>query len=188
VLFASLLVCIGIVTFKYPLALAFKNRLRMMMGLGAVGGAFALLFGCGLFGKVAGRLSTISDPSAGFRFQSLRAGLEAIAERPLLGIGYNFISHMKLWIDSSLFAITICCGVVATLCLLFVGTLLLKQLYVKWRQTQYRVFVSCFCAYVAIAVVFFSFFNQLVCYPFWLIPVIAIYQFFANLPVRHQNL
>lgn len=183
VLFLLLLSFISIFYFNNGIVLSFKNRNRMYVGLGLLGMVMALLFRYGLLGKIVERLSSVSDPSAGFRFQSLRLGLETIVQAPLLGIGYNFIPARDLWIDSSLFVFAICCGILATICLLIICALFLKMLYAKWAKTEYRLLIAYFCAYVAIAVLFFSFFNQIVCYPFWLIPVLAIYHFFSLLSV-----
>lgn len=186
VLFFLLLSFMVISSYQRGIVISFKNRMRMLVGIGLLGVMLFSLFQYGLLGKVTERLSSLSDPSAGFRFQSLRLGIETICESPLLGIGYNFIPSKELWIDSSLFVLAISCGVVVTLCLFMICVILLRMLYIKWANTDYGAFVSYFCFYLAAAVLFFSFFNQLVLYPFWLIPVLAVYHFFSLLPVKQK--
>ncbi|XID91103.1 O-antigen ligase family protein [Paenibacillaceae bacterium WGS1546] len=133
--------------------------------------------------KMFGRLWNMStDPSAMHRLESFLFGLEFILDRPLMGLGYNYLAvHMgdaglRLnSVDSSVLSLLINFGLIFT-CLLIV-------MFFVWANVTYRrhkddavkqkLFTS-FIIYIAITVAFSSNFNNVLFYQFWLFPCVMI--------------
>jgi len=177
-LFCALIGWMGLLHFRNVKSLCSFSRKQLVVFLSTMGFGMGVLVYKGVFTQVLSRLQGIShDPSAGFRFLAWKEGLEALCQAPLLGIGYNFVHRLGVWVDSSLLLACITWGVCLTLCFLAYGCFLLRNLYLKYRGTALQTLISCFIFYIFSSVFFYSFFNNLVFYLFWALPVLVIYHF-----------
>ncbi len=121
------------------------------------------------------------DDSALCRLRTFEFGLELLAERPWFGFGINFLYRYTIEgigltsLDSSLLSLLIQLGIIPFLCLfVYAGykSLYLVQVERIWkiRETKVPYFFSWLLWY-GIGVVFFAAqFNNLLFYPFWVIP------------------
>jgi O-antigen ligase len=122
-----------------------------------------------------------NDASALTRIASVQFGMEVLAERPLLGLGYNYLAGLTQEsrglssVDSSVQATLIHFGVIPTALLVLlltgwavgVGTRLGARPGIGARLgAEYRQWI----AYVVLIVAFTSHFNNVLYYQFWLFP------------------
>lgn len=115
--------------------------------------------------------SGISDPSSLARFDSWKIGLDLFSQHPIFGIGYNMIGAYKSSMhynsgaatlngfDSSLVVILCCSGLVGTIPFLFYFCHLIFDNKISY---EFKTFVF--------ASIVICNFNQLLFYPFWLLP------------------
>lgn len=128
------------------------------------------------------------DDSALCRLRTFQFGLDILAEHPLFGVGINFLYRYAIEgiglnsIDSSLLSLLIQIGVIPFLLLtMYAGykALFLRKALLEWRKKEEKTpyFFSWFLFYGLGVVIFSSQFNNLLFYPFWLLPfgVIAIF-------------
>ena len=128
------------------------------------------------------------DESALCRLRTFQFGLDLLAEYPLFGVGINFLYRYAIEgiglnsIDSSLLSLLIQIGVIPFLLLSMYGgykALFLPKASRLWRKKEEKTpyFFSWFLFYGLGVVVFSSQFNNLLFYPFWILPfgVIAIF-------------
>ena len=123
------------------------------------------------------------DPSALARLASFEFGWALFVERPLLGIGYNYLSTYALdargltSVDSSPQAVLVTFGLVLSAVLGGMLTLWVVRLYAVVKRGQdtssYTDMVSLFLLYLLVSIAFTSQFNNLLFYQFWLVPVVA---------------
>ena len=121
------------------------------------------------------------DESALCRLRTFQFGLDLLAKYPLFGVGINFLYRYAIEgiglnsIDSSLLSLLIQIGVIPFLVLIMYGSyrsFALQKIYRLWKEKEERApyFFSWFLFY-GLGVVFFSSqFNNLLFYPFWLLP------------------
>jgi O-antigen ligase len=130
------------------------------------------------------RLSNILvDPSALHRLHSFIMGLELVFERPLFGIGYNYLSshiessggHLSS-VDSSLLSMIINFGSIASFIIisLFILWLIIIFKRSKYADRDFITFLQNFIVYIFIVMFFAANFNNLLFYQFWLFPIIMI--------------
>lgn len=123
------------------------------------------------------------DPSALARLHTFQIGLSYFLKHPLFGVGYNYLSsslledHQFLTPDSSLLVTLINFGLVPTLCL--ATFLFLLPLRSKIERTL--------SLYLAACIFFTSQFNNLLYYPYWLIPIIGIFTFLQRTQDEHST-
>jgi len=142
------------------------------------------------------RIATIQhDASARARLHSFEFGDSIFLDRPLFGIGYNYLlkpaekARGTHTVDSSVQATLISFGLI--------GTLTLLSLVVTWglrtlaRVKRFRarhpgsldarvlhLAFRAYTIYVLATVVFASLFNNVLYYPFWLLPMTALGAYF----------
>ncbi len=130
-----------------------------------------------------------SDPSALGRLHSFQWGLNLISEHPLLGIGYNNLNLYlndpikgRTAIDSSLILTIISFGI--PLASFLLSAILIWAIWVLMRLKSLGREYSTFCFffksmffYLFVCIFFTSHFNNLLYYPFWLIPIISIFSY-----------
>ncbi|MES2199438.1 MAG: O-antigen ligase family protein [Chlamydiota bacterium] len=128
------------------------------------------------------------DDSALCRLRTFQFGLDLLSQYPLFGVGINFLYRYAIEgiglnsIDSSLLSLLIQIGVIPFLLLIMYGSykaLSLQKVFRLWKKKEEKnsYFFSWFLFYGVSVVLFSSQFNNLLFYPFWLLPfgVIAIF-------------
>ncbi|KOR08166.1 hypothetical protein ABW55_16520 [Acinetobacter sp. C15] len=126
------------------------------------------------------------------RLESFSIGQELFLREPLLGYGYNFSIDLQkqlrgnIALDSSLQVILISFGLIGSMILFILFITYIINLIVKYKNAfQYEKLITfSFVLYLIISILFLSNFNQLIFYPFWIIPVIGVGTF---LSIRHVN-
>jgi O-antigen ligase len=130
------------------------------------------------------------DESAQVRLRSFETGQELFALSPILGLGYNYLAvHAEELrdglssVDSSPQATLINFGILGTFLIgLCIGWFFLK-LYTQLRSVyepvrqNYRLVLWYLNGYVLVIVIFSSQFNNVLYYPFWLFPIVALYTY-----------
>jgi len=144
--------------------------------------------------RLADRISStsVSDGSTLARLESFSIGQELFLREPLLGYGYNFSIDLQkqlrgnIALDSSLQVILISFGLIGSMILFILFITYIINLIVKYKNAfQYEKLITfSFVLYLIISILFLSNFNQLIFYPFWIIPVIGVGTF---LSIRHVN-
>ena len=125
-----------------------------------------------------------TDNSALHRLYSFREGIDWIVEYPVLGANYNILTLQEgqTTIDSSVLFTFILFGIPCALLLFaafFFWSINMVQRVGHLKRTHPQIslyFVPLF-VYLCVCVVFTSIFNNLLYYPFWLIPIIAIFSY-----------
>ena len=143
-----------------------------------------ILFFLHRFARITG------DGSALARLDSAKLGWDILQNYPLLGLGYNYLptwTHFQsafFSLDSSLFTAMTTLGSLISLCFL-AGLLIwsitrwmLTSKYYKEEKILCSAFQS-FILYVWLTILFTSQFNNLLFYPFWLIPIISIFTYLS---------
>ena len=138
--------------------------------------------------------TTAADNSALSRVRAFQTGVDLIAERPLLGHGYNF-SIRQLFktgtkVDSSLQLVIISYGFVGTL-VSFIAAgvwawVISSKLRLLASPQPYLLFKK-LVVYTALTLLWAGHFNQIVFYPFWLLPVLALFFYFDQLCVSLKS-
>ena len=114
------------------------------------------------------------DPSALARLGTFEAAFSIFGEHPFFGTGYHYLSREfemltgRLSPDSSVLITLVDFGLIPTLGILIAG--------VWWSLSHVRRqgVIFLFHIYVAICILLTSLFNNLLYYPYWLMPVIAM--------------
>lgn len=130
-------------------------------------------------------LGIFSDESAQARVDSWNRGFDFLFSRPFFGIGYNFIAHEYLeksvahGIDSSLLSFAVCFGLMVTVFLVFFGFLFWKREKELVKRKDIFLFhlFTIYSTYLIIVVLFASLFNNILFYPYWLVPMIVIFTY-----------
>ena len=125
-----------------------------------------------------------SDESASYRLESFRVGNQLIGEEPLLGFGYNYglqavLKHRSLGLDSSLQTVVLNYGMVLS-ALMFVGLALwarARYLTLNKSGSALRPLWEFVFVYFAICMLWSGNFNQLLFYPFWVVPVFGLFAY-----------
>lgn len=116
----------------------------------------------------------LEDPSAIARFETFRIAFAIFWEHPFFGVGYNYLTGAfeeafgRLSPDSSVLVALINFGLIPCLVMIF-GAVWWSINHI-WRKGV----VSLVYIYVAICILFTSLFNNLLFYPYWLIPIGAL--------------
>jgi O-Antigen ligase len=131
------------------------------------------------------RFTTVStDASANQRLESFRVGNQLIGEEPLLGFGYNYgleaaRQHRGLGLDSSLQTVVLNYGMVLS-ALMFVALALwarARYLTLNKSGSALRPLWEFVFVYFAVCMLWSGNFNQLLFYPFWLVPVFGLFAY-----------
>lgn len=128
---------------------------------------------------------TSSDDSALARLDSFDIGMRLILERPFFGYGYNFsqalvVAQRGIGLDSSVQVILVSFGVIGAFVLLMICGLGWVQTHAALkRDSRHAGLFYLFSVYLFFAVLFGSNFNQLLFYPFWAIPCVALGAYFS---------
>lgn len=132
------------------------------------------------------RLIHIStDGSAYCRALSFQYGLSIFEEHPLCGVGFGYLATRCLSItnlssiDASIFATIISFGILLTLNIVLFLILIIgrKRHFISNLKIQSKFaynFTINFYFYIIIVVIFSSLFNNVLYYPFWLMPVLIL--------------
>lgn len=138
-------------------------------------------------------VTTRVDNSALSRVKAFDTGTELIAQHPLLGHGYNFaIQHLKgnVKVDSSLQMVIISYGLIGTLVTILAAGLWAWIISSKLKQLAsplpYLLFRK-LTIYTVLTLLWAGHFNQIVFYPFWLLPVLALFFYFDQLCVSLKS-
>lgn len=145
--------------------------------------------------RVVERFTTTRDDSSALsRLRAFDTGMELIAQHPLLGHGYNFAIRYLFKdgtkVDSSLQMVIMSYGFIGTLVTLVAGGLWAWVISGKLRQLPsplpYLLFRK-LLIYTALTLLWAGHFNQIVFYPFWLLPVLALFFYFDQLCVSLKS-
>lgn len=156
--------------------------------------------------RLLDRLSSgVGDESSTARLDSFVIGMGLFLREPILGYGYNFVNPFlvdtgRLGLDSSLqvFLITYGTLIACTMTLFLAWQLIIinkrmkiliegkapdkhKPTYEAWRI---------FGAYVLFCLIWASHFNQIIFYPFWIIPILSFlfyFEFLGKILKQHKN-
>jgi len=132
---------------------------------------FPLLFPEELFHLWRRTFHLLEDPSALARLQTFNVAFAFFWEHPFFGVGYHYLSKIfeevfgRLSPDSSVLVALINFGLIP--CLL----LILSAIWWMVNHAQKKTCFSLVYFYVAICILFTSLFNNLLFYPYWLIPI-----------------
>ncbi|SDS06586.1 O-Antigen ligase [Halopseudomonas litoralis] len=138
-------------------------------------------------------VTTRDDSSALSRLKAFDTGMDLIAQHPLLGHGYNFaIGHLKggTKVDSSLQMVIMSYGLIGTLVILLAASLWAWVISSKLRQLsspQPSQLFRKLVIYIVLTLLWAGHFNQIVFYPFWLLPVLALFFYFDQLCVSLKS-
>jgi hypothetical protein len=130
------------------------------------------------------------EDSALCRLETFKFGLGLLKEHPLFGIGVNFLYRytqegVKLnSLDSSLLALLVQVGIIPFLGLIgygFFTGLSFFKMNKKWKEKEeVPYFFSWFCFYGLTIFGFASQFNNILFYPFWVVPFFVIFLFITR--------
>ncbi|RTQ91249.1 MULTISPECIES: O-antigen ligase family protein [Stenotrophomonas] len=178
------------------IAISLANARRIIRKKFSYGAAAAALFaiaGITVSGLVlspfveraASRFTGVKeDRSALSRVKSFEIGNLLIADQPILGFGYNYVNEParkmrggKVGLDSSIQVFFASFGLPGSIVL--IGVVCSWLWNVDRRLSSDRVFLyRGTVIYSVITVVFAGNFNQILFYPFWLVPVLAFLAYF----------
>src|SRR5690606_34723015 len=156
--------------------------------------ALAVIFDSQLERVVERFTTTRDDSSALSRLKAFDTGMELIAQHPLLGHGYNFAIRFLFKdgtkVDSSLQMVIMSYGFIGSLVTLVAGGIWAWVVAGKLRQLPspepYQLFRK-LIIYTALTLLWAGHFNQIVFYPFWLLPVLALFFYFDQLCVSLKS-
>ncbi|MCL9676793.1 O-antigen ligase family protein [Acinetobacter sp. ACZLY 512] len=127
--------------------------------------------------------TTSTDDSTLARLDSFRVGNEIFMNNPLLGSGYGFTQQEQVLlrgnigsgIDSSIQNILISFGIIGSLIILFILLFYIFEILKKYKnKIDYEKKIAYFfIIYFLWSIFFLSNFNQLIFYPFWLLPTLG---------------
>lgn len=156
--------------------------------------ALAVIFESQLERVIERFTTTRDDSSALSRLKAFDTGMELIAQHPLLGHGYNFAIRFLFKdgtkVDSSLQMVIMSYGFIGSLVTLVAGGIWTWVVAGKLRQLPspepYQLFRK-LIIYTALTLLWAGHFNQIVFYPFWLLPVLALFFYFDQLCVSLKS-
>lgn len=126
----------------------------------------------------------MQDPSAFARLETFQDGLKLFWEHPFFGFGYHYMGPIfaKQWgrnsPDSSLLITLVDFGFIPTLLFAFYGLFWSVKHFQKRQDPLFRPLYF----YLIICLFFTSQFNNLLYYPYWLIPMIALFTYLTRSP------
>ena len=173
----------------------FKHRLDYNLIYALLGGFLICILFVGtqpdLFERYSDRFTNISDDNSALnRKKSLDIAIDVINEDPLTGIGYNYFRHLMatnpflaVAPDSSL-ALMVCCFGVILSCAISIYVLI--HLYIKYNKTN-NVISKNYILYILLCIFFSSWFNELLDYQYWLIPVLTILGFIVQYGYSYEK-
>lgn len=179
-LFGAIFLSIVLTFSRSGIATAFSLLLAMLLSvrwkLNGQGLLFVLLlalpafFPQEIFHLIARSVEMGSDPSALARLETFRFAIESFCEHPFFGTGYHYLSSSfyeasgRLSPDASMLILLTDFGLIPVLVMAFGACI--------WLINHFQRDLLFF--YLAICILFTSLFNNLLLYPYWLIPVVAI--------------
>ncbi|MBF7696390.1 hypothetical protein, partial [Acinetobacter rathckeae] len=144
-----------------------------------------VLFNSYVSERIIGRFSntSVNDGSTFARIESFNIGNYLFWKEPFLGYGYNFSINLQkqlrgggIALDSSLQTILVSFGFIGSTFLGLIIVAFIYSLYQKYKKQdnqQRKMIYSCYILYLIVSILFMSIFNQLMLYPFWLIPIVS---------------
>ncbi|MBS0628396.1 MAG: O-antigen ligase family protein [Verrucomicrobia bacterium] len=140
------------------------------------------------------------DESALCRLRTFQFGLDLLAKYPLFGVGINFLYRYAVEeiglnsVDSSLLSLLVQIGIIPFLILILYSgykIFALKKALFSFRKIELKMpyFLSWFFFYGLGVVFFASQFNNLLFYPFWILPFGVIGGFlikYTNQKIRRE--
>ncbi len=133
--------------------------------------------------RLVQRFSSTSsnDGSTMARIESYNIGRELFYNNPILGTGFNFTLEIQkklrggIGIDSSIQSILIGFGIIGSMFLVFLLFIFIVSIYNSYKRAKnYEREISFFYViYLILSILFLSNFNQLLFYPFWMIPTLS---------------
>ncbi len=135
------------------------------------------------------------EHSALSRLNSFKFGVELVEEFPLLGVGYNYLSDkineglnegVVGWgsLDSSMLTILATFGLVISFLFFLLFVVWSWFSFVRFRSVSqgsdelYNCFRS-YYIYLLVVIFFSSHFNNILLYPFWLMPIVSMFTYFS---------
>ncbi len=139
-------------------------------------------FGAWLYSEELGvfihrTLHFFEEPSALCRLETFRLGVDLLAKFPFFGVGIGFLyqyteGQVSLSsLDSSLLSLLVQIGIIPFLFLVIYG--LYKSFTLLKRRDLPSSFFSWFIFYLTCVGLFASQFNNILFYPFWLLPLLT---------------
>lgn len=143
--------------------------------------------------RLINRLSEgVQDDSSTARYDSLMIGMKLFEEHSLFGYGYNFVlpslyEYGRIGLDSSIQMFIVSYGLLPSIIISFVFALRIFQLNYRFKYAQKeglisdKIFIKSWRLYLIyfIATLFFAAnFNQILFYPFWIVPVLSLLFYF----------
>ncbi len=135
-------------------------------------------------------LTFFEEDSALCRLETFRLGLDLFFQNPLLGVGLGFLYQYTQGqvslssLDSSLLSLLVQIGLIpfllASLYVVYrgIGVMSVNSF---WKQRKHNNdFFSWLIFYIGIVVIFSSQFNNILFYPFWLLPLLTTYVFIVR--------
>ncbi len=122
------------------------------------------------------------DPSAFARLETFRDGVDLFWEHAFFGFGYHYMAPIffeewgRLSPDSSLLITLVDFGLLPTLAFALYGTFWSLKHFQKKQDPLFRPLYF----YLIICIFFTSQFNNLLYYPYWLIPMIALFTYLTG--------
>lgn len=153
--------------------------------------------GSDLIARIADRFSepVSQEGSALLRLESFLIGFDVLQNHPIFGVGYNYgvvfaesrtlVSEhegVQVGFDSSLLTMAVNFGLVATLGFLILLFRWFRRLWLALaRLSEAQSLFLLIISYLLVTILFSSFFNNILFYQFWLVPVVALCRYFALL-------
>lgn len=122
------------------------------------------------------------DPSAYARLETFRDGLNLFWDHAFFGLGYHYMGPIffeewgRLSPDSSLLITLVDFGLIPTLAFAFYGVFWSLKHFQKKQDPLFRPLYF----YLIICIFFTSQFNNLLYYPYWLIPMTALFTYLTR--------
>lgn len=158
---------------------------------------FVLAF-FGFFDNIIDRFSTITtDYSAGARVESALIGLEIFFQQPIMGYGYHYsiaeIARLRGGggLDSSLQILLIDFGLIGFILIAVYFFVTLRNIKINLKSLNnifiFKFYVI-FLIYLFTVIFFSSIFNNILFYPFWLIPNFGLIIYFYLMAYAKNHL
>jgi O-antigen ligase len=137
--------------------------------------------------------NVVDDGSALSRLRSFETGLSILQDYPLFGIGYNYLPSFLdglNFLDSSILGLMVCFGIGPFSILAFIAAIRFFSLKnqinrLKSLNPFLYEFCSIFLCYILVTIFFSSNFNNVLFFPFWIIPSLSCLIYIGKM-TQHQ--
>lgn len=149
------------------------------------------------------RLSSgVGDDSSTARYDSFVIGMDLFFKEPLLGFGYNFLNPFlaesnRLGLDSSLQVLFVTYGALLSMGMITLicwhGYKINRRIMISIKSSgpkenkSFNKTWSIFRCYVILCLVWASHFNQIIFYPFWIIPILSMLFYFEFIGLKNRR-